>query len=149
MPAGAIDRFFVQLGAPVPTNDALKSYIYSLVLDSDGDASNNWIPQPPYDWDYFQGTDLWFQTKWDHTAKTWSISGTQVDATQATSAVASAVRAVIQNDAIMYFIPSAAIPAAKPGFRVTAFGHDGAYTVSSRGGDVSGGNPTDALAVGP
>ncbi len=67
LPQAPIDTFFMQLAAPVPTDDAGKSYIYSVVLDSDGNADDDWSPQSPYDRDYFQGADRWYQLSWDHT----------------------------------------------------------------------------------
>ena len=148
MPAGKIDEFFMQLGADVPLADAVKSYIYSLVLDSDGDPTNNWIPQAPYDWDYFQGADLWYQIVWDHLAKKWSLSAKQVSAAQAAVAAVSTARAIIEGDAITFYVSASELPA-PTGYRVTAFGHDGNFTVSSRSGDVSGANPTDPLTPMP
>jgi hypothetical protein len=34
-------------------------------------------------------------------------------------------------------------PAAEPAFRLTAFGHDGRFSESDRGGDVSGVDPAE------
>lgn len=146
MPAGQVDTFFLKLAAPVPIADATKDYIYSVVLDSDGDPTNNWVPQASFDWDYFQGTDRWYQLVWDHTAGTWSLTATQVDATQGTSVITSTGRAVIEGDAITFFVSASELPA-PTGYRVTAFGHDGMFTQSSRGGDVSGANPTEPLTA--
>ena len=54
----------------------------------------------------------------------------------------SAVRIVVLGDTISFYIPRSEVPAATAAYRVSAFGHDGAYTQSSRGGDVSGADPT-------
>ncbi len=148
MPAGQIDTFFMKLAGPVPISDAAKRYIYSVVLDSDGDPTTDWVAQPPYDYDYFQGADRWYQAMSDRAAGTWSVTTTQVDASQATTTVPSSARAVIEGDAITWFIPASELPS-PTGYRVTAYGDDGMYTPSSRGGDVSGANPTAALTAFP
>ena len=138
--------FTMVLAADVPTADADHSFIYSVVLDSDDAAANNWVFVPPYDWDLFQGADRWYQLVWDHLKQLWSLSVTQVDDQQQNSDVASSgARAVISGRSVTFYIPAAEIPAMNPGYRLTAFGHDGNYSETDRGADVTGADPTKPL----
>lgn len=41
----------MEVAAPIPEASANESLIYSLVFDSDGDPANDWVAQPPHDWD--------------------------------------------------------------------------------------------------
>ena len=151
-PAGAVDfpegelvAVAMQLTEEVLLADGSTSFIYSVVFDSDGDAANDWVFQDPYDWDYFQGTDRWYQLIWDHGSARWTVAVTQVDAMQTQVTDTSSVRVVVDGDTIICYIPRSELPGDAPGYRVTAFAHDGSYTESSRGGDVSGANPTEPL----
>jgi hypothetical protein len=139
------------LAGPLPSagNDDGHHFIYSVVFDSDGDPTNDWQFNVPFDWDYFRDTDRWYQLMWNPSTSAWSLTVTQVDGTQATAPSASAVRAALNGDTITWFIPATELPAAQPGYRVTAFGHDGAYSASDRGGDVSGADPTEPLTLLP
>jgi len=131
----------------VVIDDTFHSYIYSLALDSDGSSTNNWKWVPPYDYDIYQGTDLWYQLIGDHTTQTWSLVAKKVDDAQQVTTVQTAARAVIEGPKITFYVPMDELPAPVPGFRVTTFGHDGNYSVSDRGADVSGKDPTEALAT--
>ncbi len=143
---GSLFAFTMVLATDVPLADTDHSFIYSVVLDSDDAAANNWVFVSPYDWDLFQGTDRWYQLVWDHLKQVWSLSVTQVDDQQQTTDVpSSAARAVISGRSVTFYIPEAEIPATNPGYRLTAFGHDGNYSVSDRGADVTGADPTKPL----
>lgn len=147
MPAGDVIVIGMVLASDVPLSDQGHSFIYSAVFDSDGDAANNWRPQPPFDWDYFGGTDRWYQLVWDHLAGEWLLTVTQVSAAgQPQADVGSTVRAVIDGDVIVFFIAATEFAGDGPTFRVSAFGHDGGFGEQTRGGDVSGADPTEALA---
>ncbi len=148
MPAGDVLTFFLRVNAAIPRADATTSYIYSVVLDSDGAAANNWRFVAPFDWDYFQGTDRWYQLSWNHMTSTWSLTATQVDASQQTTVVPTTARAVLAGDSIVFHV-SASELAAATGYRLSAFGHDGRFTQATRGGDVTGSNPTEALLPMP
>jgi hypothetical protein len=151
VPEGDVYVVTSTLTGPLPSagNDDGHHFIYSVVFDSDGDPTNDWQFNPPFDWDYFLGTDRWYQLMWNPDTTAWSLTVTQVDATQATAASASAVRAALNGDTVTWFIPAVELPAVQPGYRVTAFGHDGAYSESDRGGDVSGADPTEPLTLLP
>jgi hypothetical protein len=145
MPEGELVTVTLQMNAPIPLADSGHSYIYSVVLDSDGDPSNNWQFVPPYDWDYFIGADRWYQLMYDHMSGTWTLNVTQVDSSMGMAPVSSNTRAVIEGDTVTFHIPKDELPADSPTWRGTAFGHDGMYSPSDRGGDVTGDDPTGPL----
>jgi len=139
--------FSMLLAEPVDQASPDRSFIYSIVFDSDGEAANDWQFFPPFDFDLFQGADRWYQLIWDHNAQEWFLDVTQVDGSQAPGPYASAVRAVIDDDTIVFFIPASEFELDQPPYRMTSFGHDGAYSESDRGADVSGVDPTEPLMV--
>jgi len=141
-PEGAMWVATMTLGADVPEADPDHSLIYSVVFESDGVSENDWVVVDPFVWDYFQGTDRWYQLIWDHVARRWSVTVTQVDETQTQESVSSAVRVVLVGDTVTWFIPTSELPSATPAYRFSAFAHDGAFSRSDRGGDVSGVDPT-------
>jgi hypothetical protein len=151
MPPGKVYTFVMSLAGKVKLADTGHSFIYSLVVDSDGQSGNNWKFIPPYDWDLFQGADRWYQLIYDHKAGTWRLTVTQVNSAQKTSDVSSTstVRAVINGSSIVFHVAASEFPAASPGYRLTAFGHDGAFSASDRGADVSGSDPGQPLTKGP
>ena len=148
MPAGEVLVFAMLFVEDVPQASADHSFTFSAVFDSDGDPANDWQFYPPFDFDLFQGTDRWYQLVWDHSTQQWSLDVTQVDTSLSTGSYAgSAVRAVIQGDTIVFFIPASEFEIELPPYRLTSFGHDGAYSESDRGADVSGIDPTEPLQV--
>lgn len=133
----------------IPPADPDRSYIYSLVLNSDRDGGNDWRPRPPFDWDLFQATDRWYQLIWDHRVQAWSLTVTQLTATgQIPSGTeASSVRAVIEGNTIVFFVSMEEFEASDPSARLTAFHHDGNFGEATRGADVSGADPTSRIVV--
>jgi hypothetical protein len=146
---GAVWAFAMLLAEPVPLAAADRSYIYSAVFDSDGDPANDWRFNPPFDFDLFQAADRWYQLAWDHNGQQWILGVNQVNAAQQPAPVPSAVRAVIEGDTIVFFIPAAEFALAEPPYRLTAFGHDGTFNENDRGADVTGVDPTAPLTVPP
>lgn len=144
-PPGTTYVVAAKLAGPVPAPgmDEDHHYIYAVVFDSDEQAANNWMPQAPYDFDYFQGTDRWYQVAWDPGAAAWSMTVSQVSANQAVSTVLSSARAIVAGDTITWLVPAQELPSQAPRYRVSVFGHDGSYSASDRGGDVSGADPTE------
>ncbi|MEM9070882.1 MAG: hypothetical protein AAGE52_20400 [Myxococcota bacterium] len=144
-PSGAMWTFRTELSAPVPDGNPTHSLIYALVLESDLDPENDWVPRDPFIWDYFQGADRWYQLEWDHLAREWSVTATQVDSSQNTMEIPTAARVVISNSVITWYIPTSEVDRPTPDYRLTAFAHDGRFSESDRGGDVTGGDPTAPL----
>lgn len=145
MPEGEILVVAVRHAEPVPTASTERSYIYSLVFESDGDPANDWVFNPPFDWDFFRGADRWYEAVYDHTSGTWSLRVTQVSPGNALSSpLPSAVRVVVVDEWVIWFVPSSEIPDFPGRLRAVAFGHDGNFTQSTRGGDVTGADPTES-----
>ena len=149
MPPGGVVVAALIVAEPIPLESPDRSLIYSAVFDSDGDPANDWVFNDPFDWDYFQGADRWYQLAYSHTAGTWTLTVTQLDAGGAItgSIEPSTVRAVIEGDTIVFFISETEFAVDRPGYRLTTFGHDGAFSQDDRGGDVSGDLPSDPLTV--
>lgn len=149
MPAagGDVWMFAMAFAEAVPQASTDHSFTYSAVFDSDGDSANDWQFFPPFDFDLFRDTDRWYQLVWDHSAGQWLISVTQIDGNQQPTVVPSAVRAVIEGDTIVFFIPASEFALDAPPYRLTSFGHDGLFSESDRGADVSGTDPTAPLTV--
>ena len=148
MNAGGVVAFDMELLGDIPHADTSHSYIYSAVFDSDGDPANNWVYQPPYDWDYFQGADRWYQLIWDRATQLWSLRVTQVDAQQNTTDVPSSARAEVEGSHVRLYIGDDEIPGPDLTWRGTAFGHNN-YMETDRGGDVSGADPSEPLVKVP
>ncbi len=145
MPPGKVFTFASSFEADVPTSDSGHSYIYSVVMDSDGKPANNWKFVPPYDWDLFRDADRWYQLIYDHKTKTWKVTVSQVSDTQKISALPSTARAVIQGKTVTWHISASEFSVPSPAYRVTSFGHDGKFSVTDRGADVSGSDPSKPL----
>ena len=145
MPEGQMLIVAVEHDAPIPVESTERSYVYSLVLESDGDPANDWQFNPPFDWDLFRDTDRWYQAIYSHTGGAWEMSVLQLDADGVPQAAASSVRAVIQDQWVVWFVPASEIPDFPGRLRATAFAHDGSFGVATRGADVSGANPTEPL----
>jgi hypothetical protein len=143
-PEGNMFIFAAVLDGEIPLDDPDTYYSYSVVMDGDGDTSNNFEYMLPYNWDYFQRTDQWYQLNWDPMQGQWLVTLTIVrggmPAAQHTDA-----RAVIAGDAVVFFIPSSEVLAERPAYRITSFGHDGTFEPTASGGDVIGDDPTQTL----
>lgn len=145
MPEGEVMIVAVEHAAPIPTASTERSYIYSIVFDSDGEAANDWRFNPPFDWDLFQGADRWYQAIYTHQSNNWVVGVVQVGNDMTTVAQPSAARAVIIDRWVIWFIPSDELPAFPGRLRVTSFAHDGAFSPATRGADVIGNDPTEPL----
>jgi len=145
MPAGPMLVAVAQVAEPIPPADPMHSYVYSVVFESNGDPADDWVFFPPYDWDYFQGADRWYQLIWDHRAQQWSVMVNQVGADQQVGQAPSAVRVLMEGNLIAWLIPMDEFPSPDPAIRFTTFGHDGMWSEDDRGGDVSGADPTEPL----
>ena len=147
MPEGEILILAMKLADVVPLEDPDHFYTYAAVLDADGDPSNNFQFFPPYDWDYFQNTDRWYQLNWVPQRGSWSLD--VMDMRPEPGPVNSKARVVIYGDVIGFFIPAEEYSVDSPGFRLTAFGHDGTYSPDVSSGDVTGADPTEPLTIPP
>lgn len=144
MPKGELLVLAMELDGEVPLNDPDHFYTYAAVLDSDGDSTNNFQYMDPYDWDYFQGTDLWYQLDWNPMMGEWQLYVSWWNGQSAVEASINA-RAVIDGNLVVFFIPVEGFKTARPDYRLTAFAHDGTYAPEASGGDVTGDDPTQPL----
>ena len=144
VPPGEVIVLAMVLNGDVPLEDPDHFYTYAAVLDADGDPANNFQYVEPYNWDYFQNTDLWYQLQWDPTVGQWQLFVSSfVD--QIPQNVASNARVVIDGNVIVFFIPVGEFGVPRPAFRLTTFGHDGTFAPEASGGDVTGADPTEPL----
>jgi hypothetical protein len=146
MPAGTTLVVAMEVDADIAVASSDQAYRYSIVFDTDGDPANDWVYVDPFEWDYFQGADRWYQAVYDPSFG-WNIEVTQLtaDGSIPAEAAPSAARAVIEGPWIVWFIPVEELGGAPAPFRVSAFAHDGTFSESSRGGDVLGADPTGSL----
>lgn len=147
VPPGEVVMLAMILAGDVPMEDPDHTYIYSAVFDADGDPANNFQFVEPFNWDFFQGTDRWYELKWDHQRGQrglWVLEVTVVE-DQFRQLVPSRARVVIDGRVIVFFIPIDEFGVPRPAYRLTAFGTDGSYTPEASGGDVTGADPTEPL----
>lgn len=143
MPEGKVLMLVMQLAGEIPLQDPGHYYTYAAVFEADSDPSNNFKFYPPYDWDYFQNTDRWYLLDWIPPQNKWFLRVKDLASGQWPAP--SKARAVIHNDVVVFFIPEEEFSIEQPGYRLTAFGHDGTFALEQSGGDVTGGDPTEPL----
>ncbi len=119
---------WMQLGGVIPIKDPepKNRHTYAIVLDSDGSSTNNWKARAGYPNDFWQGTDRWYEVRYNQkdTPGVWSFRVWQVDATgKKFTQVASAARAIIVEDAIVLVVPKSEIPGPSATWRTTTFVH--------------------------
>ncbi len=141
MPEGRVLMLVMELAEPVPLADSDHFYTYAAVLDADGDPSNNFQYNPPYDWDYWQNTDQWYTLDWIPPNQSWTVSVLGEN----WELVESNARVVIYENVVVFFIPADEFSVDNPAFRLSAFGHDGSYSPDVSSGDVTGANPGEEL----
>jgi hypothetical protein len=141
-PAGDMLIFTGSFDGTIPLDDPDHYLVFAVVLDGDGDPANNYQFMPPYDWDYYQGTDQWYELGWNPQMGEWMLTLRLVRGSMPAELHTDA-RAVIAGDTIVFFIPAGEVDVEMPAFRITSFGHDGTYAPNASGGDVSGVNPTE------
>jgi hypothetical protein len=139
MPAGEIAVVAQILSAPPASEAPRWQYSYALVSDTDGDPSNDFQFQPPFDFDLFRDTDTWWVV--DNVDGEWSMGRF---AASFAAPLPSAARVVIRGHAMVWFVPRSELPA-PVGVRTTAFRHDGTFAPEASGADVIGADPTESL----
>ncbi|MDG2028817.1 MAG: hypothetical protein P8J50_17080 [Acidimicrobiales bacterium] len=150
VPEGEVLFATMQLAEPITalTDGSADQLVYAFVADTDGDPSNDWVANEPFDWDYFIGTDNWWELRTDATAgRAWV---TRTDAATL-SQVPTAARVAISGSAITFIIPADELgdDLAAISFRTSSFVHDGTFQPEVSGGDVIGANPTEPLLTIP
>jgi hypothetical protein len=144
VPAGEFVVLAMALDDEIPMADPDRFYTYAAVFDADGDPSNNFEYMDPYDWDFYQNTDRWYELNWTPQVGQWQVVVSSW-AGQMPQEVSSNARVVIDGDLVVFFIPVSEFDVSRPGYRLTAFAHDGTYAPEASGGDVIGADPTEPL----
>ena len=145
---GPVALVAVELAAPVPS-DSEDSLIYAVVSDSDGNPANDYQPSAPYDWDYFTGTDHWWELAVAPGGEQWTLTSTDTRQGLTRGNAPSAARAAITGNAIVWLLPLDDFDTAAPTVRATAFATDGSFAPETSGGDVLPGPPSDAYGALP
>jgi len=112
----------VLLDAPLPL--APEGSVQHGLVTNDGYADNDYQASPAYPADLFDGTDTWWQLRYDGG---WSMSATDADTF---APKPTAARVVVYDEAILWFIPLQELgTGGDPSFqaRATMFRHDGDY----------------------
>jgi hypothetical protein len=143
---GLVHIVMMHMEGEIPTANPDLFYTYSAVFDSDGDPANNFQFMDPYDWDFYQDTDLWYILDWWADRGVWTLE--VLDGTNNYSSIPSGARAVVMGKIVAFFIPASEFSIANPGFRVSTFAHDGTYNLDTAAGDVPGADPTEPLLFG-
>ncbi|MFN0252739.1 MAG: hypothetical protein ACKV2T_38045 [Kofleriaceae bacterium] len=112
--------------------DPTGRYQYAFVFDADGQPANNYQASAQFPKDFFAGTDKWYEALYTAQAGwTLSVRDTRIGSAQQPSNA----RFVIMGREIALFVPRSEL-GASPGFRVTAFRHEGDFGLM--GGPWSG-----------
>ena len=143
---GAVRVVVLELAGNIPLDSSDTSYVYGVGQDIDGDTSNNWEAQSPFDGDLLQNTDRWHQAVYDHGAGSWRLKSWQVGANQSTTELTDATRAIFVGNRLFFLMQGTGDNTATP-YRGTALKHDGEFSASARGADVTGENGTSPLIV--
>jgi hypothetical protein len=143
VPPGEVVLAATVLEATVPDAAPDRRYVYAAAFESDGEASDDYVARPPFEWDFFAGTDRWYQLVGV------ASGATRLDVSDGPSGpVPSAARAVVDGATVLFVIPGSELPAPR-GVRLTAFRHDGSFAPEASAGDVDGSDPTGALLPVP
>ena len=133
-PDGVDYTFLVLIvDADIPLDDPTNYYTYSFVFDTDGNTFNDWVPDPAFPNDFFQGTDRWYEVSYSP-ADGWELIVSQVTdgaSRIVTRGVPTAANAMIINNTVSLVVPDSEIGATKGlsgvGVRYTSFEHTGDY----------------------
>ncbi|MEM7159362.1 MAG: hypothetical protein AAF799_41370 [Myxococcota bacterium] len=111
---------------PIPMDDPDQHAQFGFVFETDGDASNDWQAQPPFTFDFFQGTDLWIQALYDP-ATGWSMEAARIEGGSSIVPYESGARIVIDGATVYAIVPMEELGGDCPRARLTAFAHGGDF----------------------
>ena len=120
--------------ADIPLVDPTNFYTYSFVFDTDGNAVNDWVADPAFPNDFFQGTDRWYEVAYDPTTG-WELIASQVTdgaSRTVTRGIPTAANAMIIANTVTLVVPDSEIQDitkdfTEVGVRYTAFRHSGDF----------------------
>lgn len=113
------------LTGPIPLDDTSLSHQYAFVFDEDGDPSNDYLAPAEYPYDFFDGTDRWYQV----TITAGGEPNLMVQSAKngTVQPYASNARFVLENNLVMALIPLSEFAVPCPEYRSTTFAHHGDY----------------------
>lgn len=110
----------------VPLNDPTYRYTFGFVMDGDGNPDNNFEPDPAFENDFFQDTDLWYTIEYNPTDR-WTMFGIDASGVGNPQRFFTDAGAVIRDNMVLIAIPSDEITLLYPTIRFTAFRHQGDF----------------------
>lgn len=114
------------LDAAVPLADPTNRYTFGFVMDGDGDPDNNFEPDPAFENDFFQDTDLWYTVEYNPTDG-WFMFGIDASGAGNPQRFFTDAGAVIRGNMVLIAIPASEIPLQYPTIRFSAFRHQGDF----------------------
>ncbi len=123
------------LGFNDPPTQNQSLYQYGFVFDGDNAPANNFRPGSAFPNDYFQGTDTWYKITRDR-GQDFVFSVLKVSSGNTPQVLPTNARMIMTSRSLILLIPSADIPSANPGVRLTAFRHFGDFGLN--GGQWAG-----------
>ena len=113
----------------------------SLVLETDGDTANDWVPQGSFGCDYYQGTDTWLQMDKDPSGQ-WSAGVQQVSDSQSAAPADVAYRILRDGADTHIFLDASSFASPRVSARVVTFNDPScSFDFAQLHGDVSGDSP--------
>lgn len=121
--------------AAIPLDDPVQLFQYAFVADHDRQVLNNYRGEAPFEDDYFDNTDLWFELEYNP-EDGWNLQIT--DALDGTlMPLQSAARGILSGPVQMFVIPTSEFKGSSTiAARWTAFAHEGDF--GQEGGPWSG-----------
>lgn len=113
------------LTGPLALDDTSLSHQYAFVFDEDGDPSNDYLAPAAYPYDFFDGTDRWYQIA--ITAGGAPSLIVQSAKNGNVQPYASNARVVLEDNLVMALIPLSEFAVPCPEYRTTTFAHHGDY----------------------
>lgn len=110
----------------IPLADPTNRYTFGFVMDGDGNPDNNFEPDPAFENDFFQDTDLWYTVEYNPTDG-WSMFGIDASGAGNPQRFFTDAGAVIRDNMVLIAIPSSEITLLYPTIRFTAFRHQGDF----------------------
>ncbi|MEM9190602.1 MAG: hypothetical protein AAGF12_15560 [Myxococcota bacterium] len=148
LPAGAVVAVATRVAEPIPIVEDQIYLFYSVVFETDGRTENNWMTQGDFDWDQFQGADVFFQALFDAAGGFWTLQRILVGDDQSQTMMATDALFTIRGDMATWIIPEGELSELELRYRAATFAsRGGTFAPEDSGGDVNGADPTEDLQV--
>ena len=104
MPEGEYLLVFAAYGDDIELADTERLYQYAVVFDADGDTTNNYVPDPAFENDFFRDSDRWYEATYSP-SEGWKLKVTDARNNNFTE-IASAARVIISENAFVLVVPA-------------------------------------------